>query len=262
MKKIFIAILSLIPMLACAQAALTPEQKVEQAQKQLEEAQKALEAAKAQEKAEYKGKDGESKKALNTKNITNNDWTIPAEKKAGQMPVKKPLLKDDPKYLNGAVPVDEQGNIVFSLNINLQGWDRQTIYNKILGYLSQLTTNQNELRGSRVALVNANKGIIAATIKEWLVFANTTLSLDRTEIDYTIIAECQDGKAKITISRINYNYEEGRSTGFRDSAENVIIDKYGLNKKHTGLTRGFGKFRKKTIDRKDEIFNDISNLFK
>lgn len=264
MKKLFIAVLSLMPLFACAQTVLTPEQKVEQAQKQLEQAQKALEAAKAaQEKAEQKGKDTDNGKDAAS------DWTVPAEEKTGQQQTtsrppenKARLLKEDPRYLDGAVPVNEQGDIVFSLDLHLQDLDKLTIYNKILEYLTHLTSDQNELRGSRVALVNKNKGVIAATVKEWLVFTNTALSLDRTEINYTIIAKCKDGNASIAICRINYNYEEGRSTGFKDAAENVITDKYGLNRKHTKLARGFGKFRKKTIDRKDEIFSDIRNLFK
>ena len=51
--------------------------------------------------------------------------------------------------------------------------------------------------------------------------------------------------------------------GIETTAENWITDKYGLNKNKTKLSRMSGKFRKKTIDRKDEIFNTIKvNLLK
>ena len=44
--------------------------------------------------------------------------------------------------------------------------------------------------------------------------------------------------------------------------EEVIIDKVALTKKKNDLARIFGKFRKKTIDRKDQIFSEIAALVK
>ena len=66
----------------------------------------------------------------------------------------------------------------------------------------------------------------------------------------------------LSINHINYIYEEGRQTGFKLAAEEVIIDKVALTKKKNDLARIFGKFRKKTIDRKDQIFNEIAALVK
>ena len=40
-------------------------------------------------------------------------------------------------------------------------------------------------------------------------------------------------------------------------ADEWITDKYALNKKKTKLLKGSGKFRRKTIDRKDNIFGKI-----
>ena len=40
-------------------------------------------------------------------------------------------------------------------------------------------------------------------------------------------------------------------------AEEAIHDKNGLNKKKTKLTPGWARFRIKTVDRKDEVFNYI-----
>lgn len=48
----------------------------------------------------------------------------------------------------------------------------------------------------------------------------------------------------------------------RSQQKNVISDRYALNKKKNGLARIFGKFRKGTIDRKDQIFSDIKALVK
>lgn len=134
------------------------------------------------------------------------------------------------------------------------------IYTKILEYLTDLTSDSNQLQGSRVALVNQEKSTIVATVREYLIFSNTFISIDRTEFYYTIIAKCKDNQLDLSISRISYNYDQGRATGFKEPAENVISDKYALNKKHTKLSRIYGKFRRKTIDRKDEIFKNIKDL--
>lgn len=66
---------------------------------------------------------------------------------------------------------------------------------------------------------------------EWLVFSQSFLSLDRTEFRYLLVAQIADNSLTVTLSKIIYNYEEGRSTGFKEPAENVISDRYALNKK-------------------------------
>ena len=63
------------------------------------------------------------------------------------------------------------------------------------------------------------------------------------------------------MTRIYYLYEEERNpTTF--TAEEWITDRYGLNKKQTKLARVSGKFRRKTIDRKDFLFNKFASLLK
>ena len=51
--------------------------------------------------------------------------------------------------------------------------------------------------------------------------------------------------------------ERKDATGMQVKAEEWITDKYALNKKGTKLSRISGKFRRKTIDRKDNIFQRI-----
>ena len=81
-------------------------------------------------------------------------------------------------------------------------------------------------------------------------------------MSYIIIANCSDNKLHTTLERISYAYEEDRSTGLKTSAENWITDKFAVNKKGTKLIPGSAKFRKKTIDRKDQIFQLIDNALK
>ncbi len=192
-------------------------------------------------------------------------WVIPtATKKETPKPaaqVNGTKLKEDPKYLEGAITFDEQGKIVFDTEIEAPGKSAAQLYNLVFDYMSGLT-HDKESKASRMALVNKDEHIIANAMDEWLVFSNSFISLDRTECKYNLIAKITDGKVSLSINHINYIYEEGRQTGFKLPAEEVIIDKVALTKKKNDLARIFGKFRKKTIDRKDQIFNEIAALVK
>ena len=192
-------------------------------------------------------------------------WVIPtATKKETPKPaaqVNGAKLKEDPKYLEGAITFDEQGKIVFDTEIEAPGKSAAQLYDLVFDYMSGLT-HDKESKASRMALVNKDEHIIVNTMDEWLVFSNSFISLDRTECKYNLIAKITDGKVSLSINHINYTYEEGRQTGFKLPAEEVIIDKVALTKKKNDLARIFGKFRKKTIDRKDQIFNEIAALVK
>ena len=147
------------------------------------------------------------------------------------------------------------------MQTDANGKSAKQIYDLVYNYFSNFTQDKNNI-ASRVALVNPKENIIANTMDEWLVFSQSFLSLDRTEFRYLLVAQIADNSLTVTLSKIIYNYEEGRSTGFREPAEKVISDRYALNKKKNGLARIFGKFRKGTIDRKDQIFSDIKALVK
>lgn len=192
-------------------------------------------------------------------------WLIPtATKKETPKPaaqVNGAKLKEDPKYLEGAITFDEQGKIVFDTEIEAPGKSAAQLYDLVFDYMSGLT-HDKESKASRMALVNKDEHIIVNTMDEWLVFSNSFISLDRTECKYNLIAKITDGKVSLSINHINYIYEEGRQTGFKLPAEEVIIDKVALTKKKNDLARIFGKFRKKTIDRKNQIFNEIAALVK
>lgn len=263
MKKLLIPILMLLPIMTQAQSTLTPQQQLEQAQKQLEEAKKAVEAAqKAAAAAENQGKD-----TLKQADAGNKGWEVPkaaTTEKTGKKTATNTngvVLKADPKYLADALTFDENGKIVFTLNTDANGKSAAQIYDLVYNYMNELTQGENNI-ASKVALVNKGENVIANTMDEWLVFSSSFISLDRTEIKYTLIATIKDNCLQVTLGRINYNYEPDRPTGFKDTAENIIIDKVALNKKKTALTKIFGKFRRCTIDRKDQIFKELTALVK
>ncbi len=202
---------------------------------------------------------------------TTGGWVIPTtpapveSKKAKQESVPTTTngvkLKEDPKYLEGAVTTDENGKVEFEENIPAPGKSAAQLYDIVYGYMAQLTQDKNSIK-SRIALVNKDEHVIANAMDEWIVFSSSFISLDRTEAKYNLIAQISDGNVKLTINHLNYTYEEGRSTGFKSPAEDVITDKVALTKKKNDVARIFGKFRKKTIDRKDAIFNGLRDLVK
>ena len=301
MKKLVIALMLCLPMMALAQTVLTPEEQLEQAQKQLKEAQKAVEQAKAKaaeakakadaaakQKAEAQAKakaeeiqkkiaatkaeaarlNAEAEKLQREMAPTQSSagWSIPeSASKTTSSPAanrNKGAQEVNPnvRYLDGAVSTTADGKVMFTLDTEAAGKSAGQIYDIVYDYLNRLTTADGQLEGSRVALVNKAEGIIAATVKEWLVFQNSFLSLDRSKFDYILVAKCTDNHLQLTMERMVYTYEENRPTGFKAPAEEVITDRYALNKKKTELTRIYGKFRRATIDRRNEIFNDIERL--
>ena len=182
-----------LPLMMSAQTVLTPEQKLEQAQKQLEEAKKAVEEAKAAaEKAKGTDKELEPSIAnepasttINSKTIvvknqqkntestnapseTNQGWIVPKVEKRTEVAKKTVTkngvtLKDDPKYLEGAIPTNENGKIEFTMQTDANGKSAKQIYDLVYNYFSNLTQDKNNI-ASRVALVNPKENIIANTM--------------------------------------------------------------------------------------------------
>ena len=171
---------------------------------------------------------------------------------------QKQYNNQDQKYLAGAVP-EVDGHVVFSTTISAPGKSAKQIYELLHKDLLVMTKEPNQIEQSRLTLEDAESHRVVASFQEWLVFKNKPLNLDRTRFLYQIIADCKDGQADIKLNRIVYIYDEERDmTTYR--AEEWINDQYGLNKKKTKLARVSGKFRRKTIDRVDYIFDRFTQL--
>lgn len=194
-------------------------------------------------------------------------WVVPTvteevEEKKVEKTAEGVVLKEDPKYLAGAIQLNAEGKVEFVLDTQASGKSADEIYNIVFQYMSKLIKNEQNIN-SRIALVNRNnknEQIIACIMDEWFVFNQSFISLDRSETKYQLVATISDNHLHLSMTRIVFNYEEGRSTGFKEPAENVITDKYALTKKKNDLAKIYGKFRRGTIDRKDQIFNDLTKL--
>lgn len=208
-----------------------------------------------------------TKKENTTETSEGAGWVVPTvteevEEKKVEKTAEGVILKEDPKYLAGAIQLNADGKVEFVLDTQANGKSADEIYNIVFQYMSKLIKNEQNIN-SRIALVNRNnksEQIIACIMDEWFVFNQSFISLDRSETKYQLVATISDNHLHLSMTRIVFNYEEGRSTGFKEPAENVITDKYALTKKKNDLAKIYGKFRRGTIDRKDQIFNDLTKL--
>ena len=162
------------------------------------------------------------------------------------------------KYLEGAVPVVD-GKVTFSTIIQAQGMSASQIYDKVLEWANKYFQPKENLT-PKVLYSNAEKGEIIAGGEDYIVFASNYLIMDRTRIYYHLIANCEDEKCNLTMTRIHYWYEEEIDGGYKYKAEKWITDKEALNKSKNKLAKVSGKFRQKTIDYKDLMFNEIQSV--
>jgi len=172
-----------------------------------------------------------------------------------------PVSKENPdaKYLvENAVPVVD-GKVCWETTIQAPGKSASQIYDILLEQMEKMTTEPNQHKSSIVAIKDPEKHQLGSVFHEWLVFKRSALTLDETIINFHLIAECFDGKADVKMTRVTYDYDIERDPKHY-TAEEWITDKYCVNKKHTKLLPISGKFRRKTIDRKDFIFNKFNTL--
>lgn len=245
----------IITLMACMPVAVFAQSDVDAAKKRLEEAQKALEEAK---QAMIEAQQKETEKA--TKTFKQIKATTKAEldavkakmqKEAGIAPEDK-----DKKYLAGAVPTVD-GKVVFSKTIALPGKNADEVYAAMYDKMIELVGSEKSLEQSALVQADEKEHKLGAKVFEYLVFHSNALSLDRALMNYILLITCKDGTAEVEMKHINYEYEKDRPTGFTSSAEELITDKYCLNKKGTKLNRITGKFRRNTVDRFEAIIDEL-----
>ena len=159
---------------------------------------------------------------------------------------------DDSRYLKGAV-TEEDGKVTFKREFNIPGMSQEQIYNRMLTWLEgNLKENNNDI--SRIVFTNPEEGVIAGVGEEWLVFKSTALSLDRAMLSYQVNIKCKPEQCIIELGKIRFEYREKE----KYTAEELIVDKYALNKAGTKLVSGLAKWRRKTVDFADELFDSAA----
>jgi hypothetical protein len=101
-----------------------------------------------------------------------------------------------------------------------------------------------------------------------LVFTKKFLNIDKTRFRYQITATISGNTVNLIVTQISYLYgeewEEIQPTGNGGTiyrAEEWITDEVALNKKGNKVLPLSGKFRRKTIDRVEEIFENAMDMF-
>lgn len=163
----------------------------------------------------------------------------------------------NPKYLAGAVTLTD-GKVTFNKEIKAPGLSKTAIFTQLLDWAKNRFKPDDKLN-SFVAYTNEEKGEIAVQAEEYIVFSSSALSLDRTRIYYQFLIYAKDGICDLTMTRIRYWYDEARDGGEKYTAEEWITDDMALNKKKTKLAPICGKFRRETIDLKDQLFQQVAD---
>jgi len=172
---------------------------------------------------------------------------------------EQPKENPDAKYLAPNAIPEVDGMVKFETTLYAEGKTADEIYDILLQQLTKMTTEPNQIAGSVVVMQDRTKHEMGAIFHEWLVFKSSALTLDRTQMNYQIYIVTRDGEAYVAIRHITYDYDLERKPQHY-TAEEWITDKYAVNKKHTKLYPISAKFRRKTIDRKDFIFNKFNSL--
>ncbi|MDO4211244.1 MAG: DUF4468 domain-containing protein [Bacteroidales bacterium] len=164
----------------------------------------------------------------------------------------------DPKYLAGAVP-EEKGYVVFRQHFDCPGKTQKEIFDALNDYtVNNLLKSKIRLPQCRVTQATREEGTIAASMEETLTFKSTNWILDTARFFFQVVFEAKDGGFDAMLRRIHYIYEpmevHGVETGL--TAEDWITDREALNKKGQLRKVGGKKFRRATIDRKDQLFEN------
>jgi hypothetical protein len=161
---------------------------------------------------------------------------------------------DMSRYLAGKVPV-ENGMVKFEKTIAAPGKSQADIYKALVSYTEGLVKASEHKDHSRITSSEESTGVIAASMEEYMYFKRRAWESDFTHFLYQLVFKCSDGKFTATVQRISYIYDEDRNAANAlIKAEDCITDEAAL-KSATKLRKSEGKFRMKTIDRVNEIFD-------
>lgn len=163
------------------------------------------------------------------------------------------------KYLKGAVP-EVDGVVVFSQTYDVDHITQDEAMQRALEYVQTMVMAPAiQQRYTRMLTDGVVDGQFVARVEEYMVFRKAFFNLDRTRIRYQLTASYASGKVNVEISQITYYYNEDQdgNSGIHYKAEEWINDQNALNKKGTKLYPRSGKFRRKTIDRVEAIFNEL-----
>jgi len=166
----------------------------------------------------------------------------------------------DPKYGKGAVPEDESGRVCFTQTVPIpQGMDADQCYSILMNWAKGRFAMPYAQAG-RILNEDAQARRFIFHVDQTITFKSTALVVDESKISYNFSVAVKDGEFTLKITDIKYRYEEGREGGGKIfPAEDWITDKEAYNRKGTKFLKSTGKFRIKTIDLKDLLFQKATD---
>lgn len=172
----------------------------------------------------------------------------------------KDNYEQNPKYGRGAVPEDENGNVYFTQTVIIPENMSEDICYEILMNWAKGRFAQPYAQAGRILNEDSNTRRFIFHVDQMIVFKNTALVADESKISYNFTVAVKDGQFTMTMTDIKYRYEEGREGGGKAfPAEDWITDKEAYNRAGTKFLRSTGKFRIKTIDLKELLFQKATD---
>ena len=177
--------------------------------------------------------------------------------------ITAPVIEEKPetdiRYMAGAVP-EVNGKVVLTRTIEVPaGLTQQEVMNRVDAWLVRCTKDERMHYNQRLPKAADNE--LQHSYSMELTFSKSFLAHDFAEMAYVLAVRFEGGQLIMEMSHINYKYNENNKLN-KYTAEEMIVDKYALNKKKTKLIFGFKKFRMKTIDLLDELQVSLQNEFK
>jgi len=174
-------------------------------------------------------------------------------------PVIEEKSETDIRYMAGAVP-EVNGKVVLTRIVEVPaGLTQQEVMNRVDAWLVRCTKDERMHYNQRLPKAADNE--LQHSYSMELTFSKSFLAHDFAELAYVLAVRYEGGQLVMEMSHINYKYNENNKLN-KYTAEEMIVDKYALNKKKTKLIFGFKKFRMKTIDLLDELQVSLQNEFK
>lgn len=157
------------------------------------------------------------------------------------------------EYQAGTVPV-ENNRVVFREKIEVPGLSAQEIMERTKAWYAKRFVEPTII--SSKVIEKGSSNIFESKNEEYIVFNKKFFVLNRARIYYYITVTSFDGICDIAMSRISYWHDdESPDGGTRYQAEELITDEKALDDGR--LRKTPGRFRTKTIDLKNTLFNEL-----
>lgn len=167
---------------------------------------------------------------------------------------KKKERNVEPQYSAGTIPV-VNGKVTFEETIPADGLTAAQIEERINNWIAARFVEPTIISVKRFDAEQPSTAIIKG--EEYIVFKDKFFVLSRARIYYYLTLTAADGHCTFSMSRITYWYDdEDEKGGLKMKAEEWITDEYAFNNKG-GLKKFEGKFRRKTIELKENLIEDL-----